>query len=453
MLAFHPYADLFPLMEGDQFAELVADIKANDLREKIVVWDGAILDGRNRYRAALAAGLLENDDEPDRVKYFSRFVPAVDGDPLSFVISKNLQRRHLSDIQRASVAGKIVNLRPGHPGKNPPIGGISTEQAAATLNVAARQVERARLVHEQGVSELRGALDRGEIAISAAERIARLPQAEQRQQLPNGARAIMGSRQEPDDSLDYFPTPPWATRALVEIVLPQLGAKAPLGAIWEPACGEGHMAEALGDYGSVIATDIGEYGYGQPRIDFLTQPCPYPKFLPPPDWIITNPPFGATAEKFVLTAIERARVGVAMFFRLQWLETNGRYERIFQPFPPALIAQFAERVPLHKGRWEPNGDTATAYLWIVWLKDQEEVTRFFWIPPGQREALSKPDDAERFTTHPVTRRAPLPPHDPSTGEIIEYESDPKHSGEVGEEPAATVTPCAAAAGSEALANG
>jgi hypothetical protein len=285
---------------------------------------------------------------------------------------------------------------------------LTVDKAAEKLNVAPRQVERARTVHELGVPEVREALDRGQIAVSAAERIARLPQEEQveviRRHLPNGSRSTMASRQEPPDSLDYFPTPPWATRALIEVVLRQTGHAASVHAqtVWEPACGEGHMAEVLAEYfGRVVASDIHDYGYGH-TANFLGDIVPGTD-----DWIITNPPFGKDAEAFVLRALEFARVGVAMFLRLQWLETNGRFERVFLPHPPALIAQFAERVPLHKGRWEPDGDTATAYLWIVWLKLRAgRNTRFMWIPPGQREALTKPDDAERFTAHPVIRRSP-----------------------------------------------
>lgn len=242
----------------------------------------------------------------------------------------------------------------------------------------------------------------------------------------NGARAVMGSREEPDDSLDYFPTPPWATRALIERVLPRLGIEA-IGNAWEPACGEGHIAEVLAEYASgVVATDIFEYGYGQPRLDFLSPENPYPKFLPAPDWIITNPPFGDKGEEFALKALDRAKAGVAMFFRLQWLESVGRYENIFQPFPPAMIAQFAERVPLHKGRWEPTGSTATAYLWIVWLSGRptKTVTEFFWIPPGCRESMTKPDDVERFTAHPVVKKI-IPKT--SAGDIVEHSSD---TGEV-----------------------
>jgi hypothetical protein len=257
--------------------------------------------------------------------------------------------------------------------------------------------------------------------------------------LPSGARSIMSSRQEPADSLDYFPTPPWATRALIERVMPRFGHQASFHAqsVWEPACGEGHMAEVLREYfREVTASDIHDYGYGHVA-DFLGDIVPGND-----EWIITNPPFGDGAEAFVLRALEFARVGVAMFFRLQWLETIGRFERVFQPFPPAVIAQFAERVPLHKGRWESAGTTATAYLWIVWLKARAaKTTEFMWIPPGQKDLLTKPDDIERFTTKPVTRKRFVvcdEPLDTSTGEII----NPQPAGEQSpvEEPAAVHQP-------------
>jgi len=235
----------------------------------------------------------------------------------------------------------------------------------------------------------------------------------------NGARSIMGSRQEPDDSLDYFPTPPWATRALMEVVWPVAVPSGTRYSAWEPACGEGHIAEVLHEYFDlVIATDVHDYGYGQAPLDFLGEVPPNMR----PDWIITNPPFKDAAEEFVLRSLERAQIGCAMFLRLQWLESNGRYERIFSKHPPSLIAQFCERVPLHKGRWEPEGATATAYLWIIWMPERQAArgfTEFFWIPPGQRETLTHPDDAERFTAHPVIKRSSLPPHDPVTGEIGE----------------------------------
>jgi hypothetical protein len=219
----------------------------------------------------------------------------------------------------------------------------------------------------------------------------------------NGAHAIMAFRKEPADSLDFFPTPPFATRALVERVFPELGIKpADLAklAAGEHACGEGHMAEVLAEYfGHVIASDIHDYGYGKSGIDFLSDTT-----TSDADWLITNPPFSDKSLKFALKAIELARVGVAVFVRLQWLETIDRYELLFRDHPPTLVAIFVERVPLHKDNWKPDERTATAYCWVVWVKG-EQPRPLFWIPPC-RKLLTHPGDAERFATHPVTRREP-----------------------------------------------
>lgn len=172
------------------------------------------------------------------------------------------------------------------------------------------------------------------------------------------------------------------------------------------------MAEPLREYfADVDATDIHDYGYGS-TFDFLANDKP--TYF---EWIITNPPFGDLTEQFVLKALTQTRVGAAMFVRLQWLESIGRYEAIFRDHPPTLIAFFAERVNLCKGRWDPKGGTATAYIWLVWIRGAAPRAPF-WIPPGQREALTRPDDAARFTAHPVQRRSDVgPPHDPETGEI------------------------------------
>lgn len=219
--------------------------------------------------------------------------------------------------------------------------------------------------------------------------------------MPGGGLAIAHNRIEPSDSLDYFPTPPWATRALFEHAFVDLPNPADnCWNVWEPACGEGHMAEVLREYcGDVEATDIFDYGYGGRALDFLSEEASNAC----PDWIITNPPFGENSIPFVERALDIAQAGVAMFVRLQWLEGVGRYERIFRDRPPTRIAFFAERVPLHKDRWEPEGGTMTAYIWMIWVKDAEPRAPF-WIPPGCREALTKPDDAERFTQKPVVRR-------------------------------------------------
>ena len=219
--------------------------------------------------------------------------------------------------------------------------------------------------------------------------------------MPGGGLAIAHRRVEPDDSHDFFPTPPWATRALIERVFRHLGweRRCKNQKAWEPACGEGHMAEVLREYFlEVTATDIEDYRYGDHVVDFLHADA-YGAF----DWVITNPPFNDSAE-FVLKALRIAGTGVAMFVRLTWLESVGRYETIFRDYPPTQLAIFAERVPLHKDQWKPDGDTLTAYIWLVWHKGAAPRAPF-WIPPGCREQLTRPDDVDRFTKSPVEKRS------------------------------------------------
>lgn len=212
----------------------------------------------------------------------------------------------------------------------------------------------------------------------------------------NRSPAVMAQRVEPPDSLDFFPTPPWSTRALVDVVLWRMGVMiGPEHSAWEPAAGEGHMAEVLaGVFGRVHASDIHDYGRGYAVGDFcgslIRAECPFR-----PDWVISNPPFNAAVD-FVLRALEEAREGVAMLLRLAWLEGGERYERLFRDLPPTVLAVFSERVPMVKGRWDPEATTATAYAWAVWRAPATAETRLIWIPPGQRRRLTRPGDAARF---------------------------------------------------------
>ena len=216
------------------------------------------------------------------------------------------------------------------------------------------------------------------------------------------------------DDLDFSPTPPWATRALIELVLPAAGidpASLKQSNAWEPSCGEGHMAEPLAEYfGTVWATDIHDYGYGTPDYDFIHRRPDPPEGI---DWIITNPPFEDRVIKFMLRALELARVGVGIFLQLRYLEGVGRYNHVFKDRPPTLVAPFVERVPLLMGQYDPEASTTTAFMWLVWVKGAPPHAPF-WIPPGQRESLTRPDDAARFTAHPVIRREQF---NPETGEV------------------------------------
>ena len=206
-----------------------------------------------------------------------------------------------------------------------------------------------------------------------------------------GSTAVMARRREPPGVLDYFPTPPWATRALFRHVLPAIGIDA-ISSVWEPACGEGHMALVIAEFVglSVTASDIFDYGYGTAPVDFLNDPQ-----LVCPAWIVTNPPF-STACQFTLRALDLATEGVAMLVRTQWVEGIGRYEKLFRDRPPSLYAPFVERVPMVKGRWDPTATTATSYAWFVWGKAFSGPSRVFSIPPGCRGGLTLPGDSQQF---------------------------------------------------------
>ena len=195
----------------------------------------------------------------------------------------------------------------------------------------------------------------------------------------------MSQRSEAADSPDDFPTPPWATRALLEHVLGGKKATEDMTCL-EPASGAGHMSKVLTNYfREVCSSDIEDYDFGYVR-DFLTYPYQHGQF----DWVITNPPF-RLAEEFVLKSLGIARVGVAILARTVFLESSGRYRGIFLNSPPQTFAQFVERVPMVKGRLDKTATTATGYCWLIWDKRVEGFPRLTWIPPC-RKSLEQEND-------------------------------------------------------------
>lgn len=202
--------------------------------------------------------------------------------------------------------------------------------------------------------------------------------------MQNTSHAVMSQRIEASDSPDDFPTPPWATRALLEHVIGVTGL-ADLSCL-EPACGAGHMAKVLKEYfGEVRAADAYDYGYAPVR-DYLSVPYETNAV----DWVITNPPF-RLAEEFVIRSLDVARRGVAMLVRTVFLESVGRYNRLFEPYPLSQFAQFVERVPMVKGRLDAKASTATGYAWLVWRHDEKLLPQVVWIPPCRRK-LERPHD-------------------------------------------------------------
>lgn len=175
---WHPYSELFPWIEGAAFDDLKADIAANGIREPIVFLEGQILDGRNRYMAARDLGI----DYP-RTEYSG-------DDPLGYVISLNLRRRHLTESQRAMVASRLAKMPVGRPQDNAQICAVSQDAAAETLGVSRRSVQTARTVEDRGVPDLVAAVDAGTVSVSAAAEVAKLPIEEQRAIVEAGPAAV-----------------------------------------------------------------------------------------------------------------------------------------------------------------------------------------------------------------------------------------------------------------------
>lgn len=277
-IRWHQFADLFPWIEGKALVELEADIDANGVLEPIVFLDGAILDGRNRYITARKLGV-----EYPRVEYTG-------DDPLAFVLSKNLSRRHLTDQQRAMVAAKIAKLPKGRPGLNRPDGAITTGEAAKMMDVPVRSVTRAKVVEREGSTELKNAVETGQISVASGAELARLPHDKQveiiRQADPKAfqqaakqvraeRRAESGGRREND----LYPTPDSIIAEIVRRWKPRARR------IWEPCYGDGRVAKALIQAGYGVAW--GDITTGQ---DFFSYAAPFEPAL------CTNPPFDRVRE-------------------------------------------------------------------------------------------------------------------------------------------------------------
>jgi hypothetical protein len=176
------------------------------------------------------------------------------------------------------------------------------------------------------------------------------------------------------DGPDFFPTPAWATHALID-------NESFRGDIWESACGNGAMSEVLAQTGqSIISSDLYDRGYGDAGVDFLN-----PKRRAAN--IITNPPYNA-AEGFVQAGLKAAHHKFALLLRLAFLEGANRQRTIFTDAPPSRVWVFSERITFYPANAVQQGSGTTAYAWFVWDKDARNTTELKWFKPGYKARYS-----------------------------------------------------------------
>lgn len=195
-------------------------------------------------------------------------------------------------------------------------------------------------------------------------------------------------RSKDDDGINLYTTPPWATQSFLE-------KEELTGGVWEPACGMGHIAKVVEEFGyNVQSTDLFDHGYGQSGIDFLEY------FDPDIETVITNPPYDSNNIQFdfLKHALAQTNVKKVCFFlpaqflgtdeRAIWLEHSPYFARYYT---------FADRVKcLTNGdEKQSSNNTGTSFAWFVFDKDHDG-------SPAQIHFLYKPDELK--TKNAVAKR-------------------------------------------------
>lgn len=180
----HPAANIFPMMTAEEFQGLKNDIQENGQRDDAVLFKGKILDGRNRYRACRELGIEIQYCEMDEC-----------ADPIGYVLSKNLHRRHLDPSQRAQCAAEVAKLKQGAVGRGRPIESQncnSISDVAKAFGVSERSISTAKHVADAGDKAVVDAVKSGEITVSAAAKLVDMvpDKKEQRKIVKEGKKAV-----------------------------------------------------------------------------------------------------------------------------------------------------------------------------------------------------------------------------------------------------------------------
>lgn len=183
-LPHHPLAGIFPMFSEGELDELADDIRQRGQEQPIWLMDGRIIDGRNRDEACHRAGVAP------KVQTYTG------DDPLGFVLSLNLKRRHLTESQRAMVAAKIVDWERGMNQSTAGSANLPTREAARRLSISERAVVAAKRIRAQGGAALQEAIETGRISVNAGEALSYLEAQAQDEALRAEHKTIIAKAKE-----------------------------------------------------------------------------------------------------------------------------------------------------------------------------------------------------------------------------------------------------------------
>lgn len=184
--------------------------------------------------------------------------------------------------------------------------------------------------------------------------------------------------------MDYYATPP----AEVTNILNHFALDFSNRSILEPCVGGGHMVQGINEYikdmqnVTLLGSDIQDRGFNDDRwniqygLDFFDDNYP----IDSADYVIMNPPYGVI-EPFMLRALDIAKDGCLMLGRLQVLEGDKRFEKIWKDYPPTQVWVYIDRIQCYKnGDFSIKGSSAQAYCWVYWdKKNSNQHPELHWL--------------------------------------------------------------------------
>lgn len=159
----HPLSAAFPSMSDEQFRALVDDIDLNGVRSPILLYQGKIIDGWHRYQACLELNVKK-----------MRMADWEGDDPVAFVLSQNLHRRHLNPSQRSIIFAELAEWSEkfGRPSKSLQLATMTLEKAAELTQVSLRTMNQAKAA-TQAEPEVQQAVKEGRMSVAEAAKLAK----------------------------------------------------------------------------------------------------------------------------------------------------------------------------------------------------------------------------------------------------------------------------------------